>query len=69
MAFCLLSENVKKLFQASKDQLGLNSINGIKALAMLFILAGHILSFIYSSPVYNVQFIDKVSTNRTKKNS
>ncbi|TMW53381.1 hypothetical protein DOY81_001503, partial [Sarcophaga bullata] len=52
-------ENIKKLFQASKDQLGLNSINGIKALAMLFILAGHVLTFIYSSPVYNVEFINE----------
>ncbi|KAM7346795.1 nose resistant to fluoxetine protein 6-like isoform 2-T2 [Cochliomyia hominivorax] len=52
-------ENMKKLFQASKDQLGLNSINGIKALAMLLILSGHALSFIYSSPVYNVQFINE----------
>ncbi|KAI8121125.1 Nose resistant to fluoxetine protein 6 [Lucilia cuprina] len=52
-------ENIKKLFQASKDQLGLNSINGIKALAMLFILAGHVLSFIYGSPVYNQEFIDE----------
>ncbi|XP_004524121.1 nose resistant to fluoxetine protein 6 [Ceratitis capitata] len=50
-------ENTKKLFQASKDQMGLNSINGIKAIAMLLILAGHALSFIYSSPTYNEAFI------------
>ncbi|XP_053948388.1 nose resistant to fluoxetine protein 6-like [Anastrepha ludens] len=50
-------ENTKKLFQASKDHMGLNSINGIKAIAMLLILAGHALSFIYSSPSYNVAFV------------
>ncbi|XP_067639934.1 nose resistant to fluoxetine protein 6-like isoform X2 [Eurosta solidaginis] len=50
-------ENTKKLFQASKDQMGLNSINGIKALAMLLILAGHALSFIYGSPTYNEAFV------------
>ncbi|XP_018793001.1 PREDICTED: nose resistant to fluoxetine protein 6-like [Bactrocera latifrons] len=50
-------ENTKKLFQASKDQMGLNSINGIKAIAMLMILAGHALSFIYSSPTYNEAFV------------
>ncbi|XP_017486791.1 PREDICTED: nose resistant to fluoxetine protein 6-like [Rhagoletis zephyria] len=50
-------ENTKKLFQASKDQMGLNSINGIKAMAMLLILAGHALSFIYGSPTYNVAFV------------
>lgn len=50
-------ENTKKLFQASKDQMGLNSINGIKAIAMLLILAGHALSFIYGSPTYNEAFV------------
>ncbi|XP_030378610.1 nose resistant to fluoxetine protein 6-like isoform X2 [Scaptodrosophila lebanonensis] len=52
-------ENTKKLFQASKDQLGLNSINGIKALAMLLILAGHALSFILGGPMYNSKFINE----------
>ncbi|KAL9880686.1 nose resistant to fluoxetine protein 6-like isoform 2-T2 [Glossina fuscipes fuscipes] len=54
-----LIENCSKLFQASKDQLSLNCINGIKSLAMLLILAGHVLIFIYGSPVYNVEFLSQ----------
>uniref|UniRef100_A0A1A9X1E4 Uncharacterized protein n=1 Tax=Glossina brevipalpis TaxID=37001 RepID=A0A1A9X1E4_9MUSC len=54
-----LIENCSKLFQASKDQLSLNCINGIKSLAMLLILAGHVLIFIYGSPVYNVEFLNQ----------
>lgn len=55
-AFSII-ENLKKLGQCGKDQMGLNAINGIKALAMLFILGGHALSFIYSGPVYNSGFM------------
>ncbi|XP_055843240.1 nose resistant to fluoxetine protein 6-like [Episyrphus balteatus] len=55
-AFSII-ENLKKLGQSSKDQMGLNAINGIKALAMIFILGGHALSFIYSGPVYNSGFM------------
>lgn len=42
--------------------MGLNSINGIKAIAMLMILAGHALSFIYGSPSYNEAFVAEVRT-------
>lgn len=56
---------MKKLFQASRDQYGLNPINGIKSLAMILILAGHSLTFIYSSPAYNAHFIDEVTITIT----
>ncbi|XP_055914390.1 nose resistant to fluoxetine protein 6-like [Eupeodes corollae] len=55
-AFSII-ENLKKLGQNGKEQMGLNAINGIKALAMIFILGGHALSFIYSGPVYNSGFM------------
>lgn len=55
-AFSII-ENLKKLGQNGKDQMGLNAINGIKALAMILILSGHALSFIYSGPVYNSGFM------------
>lgn len=56
----ILTENIKKLSQASKDQLGLNSINGIKALSMILILAGHTILFTYGGPTYNPEFMDEV---------
>ncbi|XP_075155901.1 nose resistant to fluoxetine protein 6-like [Haematobia irritans] len=49
-------ENTKKLFQPSRDQSGLKPLNGIKALAMIFILFGHATTFIYGSPMLNVNF-------------
>uniref|UniRef100_A0A1I8Q0V0 Acyltransferase 3 domain-containing protein n=1 Tax=Stomoxys calcitrans TaxID=35570 RepID=A0A1I8Q0V0_STOCA len=54
-------ENTKKLFQPSRDQSGLKPLNGIKALAMVFILFGHAATFIYGSPMYNVNFITENS--------
>ncbi|XP_073830449.1 nose resistant to fluoxetine protein 6-like [Musca autumnalis] len=52
-------ENTKKLFQPCRDQNGLNPLNGVKALAMIFILFGHAAIFIYGSPSYNVDFMSE----------
>lgn len=60
----LLIENTKKLFQASKDQWNLNAIHGIKSLAMLLILCGHSLTFLYGSPAYNVEFMNEVKQSK-----
>ncbi|XP_023037117.1 nose resistant to fluoxetine protein 6 [Drosophila willistoni] len=51
-------ENSRKLVQVTEDEMGLKCINGIKALAMLLIIAGHAVSFILGGPMYNVSFIN-----------
>lgn len=48
--------NIKKLGQESKDELGLSSVNGIKAISMFFIVAGHALVFMVGGPVQNSNF-------------
>lgn len=60
MGFPITTANTGKLLQASRDQWSLNPINGIKSLAMMMILAGHSLTFVYSNPAYNVEFIAEV---------
>lgn len=47
---------MKKLGQASRDELGLSAINGIKACAMIFIIAGHALLFMVGGPQLNVDY-------------
>lgn len=49
-------ENLKKLAQDSKDDHGLGCINGIKAVAMFFILGGHALLFLTGGMGYNPGF-------------
>lgn len=44
--------------KGSSDENGLSCVNGIKALAMLFILAGHALVFMIGGPVQNIHFIE-----------
>ncbi|XP_037931842.1 nose resistant to fluoxetine protein 6-like, partial [Teleopsis dalmanni] len=56
-------ENLRKIFQCSKDQLGLNSINGVKALAMILILIGHAGVFIIGAPISNLDFVKKEQTS------
>lgn len=46
------------MLQSSKDKIGLDAINGVKALAMCFILAGHALCFVFGGPVANSEFMD-----------
>lgn len=55
MSFSIL-ENLKKLAQDSKDDHGLGCINGIKAVAMFFILSGHALLFLTGGAGYNPGF-------------
>lgn len=56
-------ENLKKLAQDSKDDHGLGCINGIKAVAMFFILSGHALLFQLGDASYNPGFYYEVSSN------
>lgn len=54
-----LTENLKKLTRMGSDELGLSCVNGIKAMAMLFIIAGHSLVFLIGGPVQNSEFYEK----------
>lgn len=55
-----IAENLRKLVKGSKDDLGLSAINGIKAISMMFIIAGHALLFIVGGPVLNSDYYAKV---------
>uniref|UniRef100_A0A182K8B2 Nose resistant-to-fluoxetine protein N-terminal domain-containing protein n=1 Tax=Anopheles christyi TaxID=43041 RepID=A0A182K8B2_9DIPT len=59
-AFSVL-ENLRKLAQMSKDDHGLGCINGIKAMAMVFILGGHALVFMAGGPLLNPGFFREQS--------
>lgn len=52
---------MQKLGKTSSNELGLGCINGIKALAMMFIVAGHALVFMVGGPVQNSSFYEKES--------
>lgn len=52
---------MQKLVKGSRDELGLSTINGIKAFSMIFILAGHALLFMVGGPTLNSEFYAKVS--------
>ncbi|KAJ6640289.1 Nose resistant to fluoxetine protein 6 [Pseudolycoriella hygida] len=52
-------ENLQKLVKGSKDDLGLSAINGIKAISMMLIIAGHALVFMIGGPVLNADFYAK----------
>ncbi|CAO1386214.1 unnamed protein product [Diamesa serratosioi] len=54
-------ENIQKLGKKSNDDLGLSCINGIKAICMFFIVAGHALVFMVGGPVQNTEFYEKQS--------
>lgn len=56
-----IAENVQKLGQESRDEMGLAAINGIKAISMLFIIAGHALLFMVGGPIMNADFYAKVT--------
>lgn len=55
-----LTENLRKLVKGSKDDLGLSAVNGIKAMSMMMIIAGHALLFIVGGPVLNSDYYAKV---------
>lgn len=46
--------------KGSKDDLGLSAINGVKAISMILIIAGHALVFMIGGPVLNADFYAKV---------
>lgn len=54
------TENLKKLISVGSDELGLSCVNGIKAIAMIMIIAGHALLFMIGGPVQNSGFYEKV---------
>ena len=56
-----IPENIQKLGKESNDDLGLSCINGIKAICMFFIVAGHALVFMVGGPVQNTEFYEKQS--------
>ncbi|KAG4079943.1 hypothetical protein HA402_006255 [Bradysia odoriphaga] len=58
LSFSLI-ENLQKLVKGSKDDLGLSAINGIKAISMILIIAGHALVFMIGGPVLNADFYAK----------
>uniref|UniRef100_A0A8D8BDN6 Nose resistant to fluoxetine protein 6 n=1 Tax=Culex pipiens TaxID=7175 RepID=A0A8D8BDN6_CULPI len=55
MSFSVV-ENLRKLVQDSKDDHGLGCINGIKSVAMFFILGSHALLFMAGGATYNPGF-------------
>ncbi|XP_053678533.1 nose resistant to fluoxetine protein 6-like [Anopheles nili] len=56
-----ITENLRKLVQVSKDDHGLGCLNGIKAIAMVFILGGHALLFMAGGPLLNAGFFREQS--------
>lgn len=50
------AENMQKLGQASRDELGLSALNGIKALSMICIIGGHAILFMVGGPQLNTDF-------------
>ncbi|GAB0098061.1 nose resistant to fluoxetine protein 6 [Sergentomyia squamirostris] len=56
-----ITENMVKLVKKGSDDLGLSCINGIKSLAMLFIICGHAMAFIAGGPIQNPDFYVKQS--------
>lgn len=53
---CPFLANIRKLGQKSKDENGLSCVNGVKAISMIFIIAGHSLLFFVGGPVENSIF-------------
>lgn len=43
--------------KGSNDDLGLSAINGVKAISMILIIAGHALVFMIGGPVLNADFL------------
>ncbi|XP_059617661.1 nose resistant to fluoxetine protein 6-like [Phlebotomus argentipes] len=56
-----ITENLVKLVKKGSDDLGLGCINGIKTLAMVFIISGHAMAFIAGGPIQNPDFYLKES--------
>lgn len=56
----LFSENLQKMVKESSDDLGLSCLNGIKAIAMIFIITSHALVFMVGGPVQNSEFFERV---------
>lgn len=61
ISFSLINNTRKILSTKQNNSLGLECVNGIKALAMIFIIAGHACLFIGSGPVMDAEAWDRVS--------
>lgn len=48
------------MVKESSDDLGLSCLNGIKAIAMIFIITSHALVFMVGGPVQNSEFFERV---------
>lgn len=51
------------MVKESSDDLGLSCLNGIKAIAMIFIITSHALVFMVGGPVQNSEFYERVCTH------
>ncbi|XP_047546002.1 nose resistant to fluoxetine protein 6-like [Vanessa atalanta] len=60
ISFSLINNTKKILSTKQNNSLGLECINGIKALAMIFIIAGHACLFIGSGPVMDAEAWDRL---------
>ena len=67
VAFSLINNTKKILSTKQNNSLGLECVNGIKALAMFFIIAGHACLFIGSGPVMDAEAWDRVRRNHYLK--
>ncbi|XP_066140764.1 nose resistant to fluoxetine protein 6-like isoform X2 [Euwallacea fornicatus] len=58
-----LIQNVSTLLQTQPNEFNLECICGIKFISMVFILAGHSLTFIFGSPLANTNFANEMIKN------
>lgn len=55
-----LIHSITKLLHVQPSELGLDCINGMKFLAMVFIIGGHSVIFLVSGPVMNTSYYEEV---------
>lgn len=67
ISFSLINNTKKILSTKQNNSLGLECVNGIRALAMIFIIAGHACLFIGSGPVMDADAWDRVRCNHYYK--
>ncbi|XP_045764133.1 nose resistant to fluoxetine protein 6 [Maniola jurtina] len=65
VSFSLINNTKKILSTKQNNALGLECVNGMKALAMLFIIAGHACLFIGSGPVMDAEAWDRLIRDPT----
>ncbi|XP_039746468.1 nose resistant to fluoxetine protein 6-like [Pararge aegeria] len=65
ISFSLINNTKKILSTKQNNSLGLECVNGIKSLAMIFIIAGHACLFIGSGPVMDAEAWDRLIRDPT----